>query len=55
MVERVAKMPRDYKFSVGDKFIEACLSVTTHLVDAMAAIAILIRRRLRRRVAGSGP
>lgn len=37
MVERVAKMPRDFKFTVGDKLVEACLSVTTHLVDASFA------------------
>jgi hypothetical protein len=37
MVERVAKMPRDFKYSVGDKLVEACLSVTTLLVDASFA------------------
>lgn len=34
VVERVAKMPRDHKFTIGDRLIEACLTVTTLLIDA---------------------
>src|SRR5690349_11666214 len=33
-VERAAKMPREHKFTVGDKLIEACLEITTLLVEA---------------------
>lgn len=34
VVERVAKMPRYYKFTVGDKLCETCLQVTTLLTEA---------------------
>ncbi len=34
VVERVAKMPREHKFAVGDKLVETCLDVTTLLVEA---------------------
>lgn len=34
VVERVAKMPRDHKFTLGDRLIETCLAVTVDLVDA---------------------
>ena len=34
VVERVAKMPRDHKFTVGDKLCETCLQVTTLLTEA---------------------
>jgi hypothetical protein len=30
----VAKMPRDHKFALGDKWVEACLEVTCVLVEA---------------------
>lgn len=33
-IERVAKMPRDHKFTVGDKLVETCLEVTTQLTEA---------------------
>ncbi|MSP60863.1 MAG: diversity-generating retroelement protein Avd [Myxococcales bacterium] len=33
-VERVAKFPRDHKFTVGDRLIETCLDITTALVEA---------------------
>ncbi len=33
-VERVAKMPRDHKFTVGDRLVETCLSLTTLLCEA---------------------
>lgn len=33
-IERVAKMPREHKSLVGDKLVEACLGVTTLLVEA---------------------
>ena len=34
VIERVAKMPRDHKFTVGDKLVETCLQVTTLLTEA---------------------
>jgi hypothetical protein len=34
VVERVAKMPREHKFAIGDKLVEACLEVTCALVEA---------------------
>jgi hypothetical protein len=34
VIERVAKMPRDHKFTIGDKLVETCLEVTTLLVEA---------------------
>lgn len=34
VIERVAKMPREHKFAIGDKLVEACLDVTCALVDA---------------------
>lgn len=34
VIERVAKMPREHKFTVGDKLVESCLEVTTLLVEA---------------------
>lgn len=33
-LERVAKMPRDHKFTLGDKLVETCLEVTTLLTEA---------------------
>ena len=33
-IERVAKMPREHKFAIGDKLVEACLDVTCGLVEA---------------------
>ena len=33
-IERAAKMPRDHKFTVGDKLVEGCLQVTTLLTEA---------------------
>jgi hypothetical protein len=33
-VERVAKFPREHKFTVGDRLIETCLDITSHLVEA---------------------
>ncbi len=33
-IERVAKMPREHKFAIGDKLVEACLEVTCTLVEA---------------------
>lgn len=33
-VERAAKFPRDHKFTVGDKWVETCLEVTTLLTEA---------------------
>ena len=33
-VERAAKFPRDHKFTVGDKWVEICLEVTTLLTEA---------------------
>jgi hypothetical protein len=34
VVQRVAKMPREHKFAIGDKLVEACLDVTCALVEA---------------------
>jgi hypothetical protein len=34
MIERVSKMPRAHKFTLGDKLVETCLEVTCALVDA---------------------
>lgn len=34
VLERVAKMPREHKFALGDKLVEACLDVTCALVEA---------------------
>ena len=34
VIERVAKMPREHKFAVGDKWVESCLSVTELLIEA---------------------
>lgn len=37
VVERAAKFPRDHKFTVGDRWVETCLEVTTLLVEASYA------------------
>lgn len=34
IVERVAKFPREHKFTVGDRLVETCLDITSHLVEA---------------------
>lgn len=34
VIERVAKFPRAHKFTVGDRLVEACLDITTALIDA---------------------
>ncbi len=34
VMERVAKMPRDHKFTLGDRLVETCLSVTELLCEA---------------------
>lgn len=34
VVERAAKFPRDHKFTVGEKWVETCLEVTTLLTEA---------------------
>jgi uncharacterized Fe-S cluster-containing radical SAM superfamily protein len=34
VIERVAKMPREHKFTVGDRLVETCLEVTTLLTEA---------------------
>jgi hypothetical protein len=33
VVERVAKFPREHKFTVGDRLVETCLDITSHLVE----------------------
>lgn len=33
-LERAAKMPRDHKFTVGDRLVETCLDVNAALVEA---------------------
>jgi hypothetical protein len=56
VIERVAKMPRDHKFTVGDKLVETCLQVTTLLTEAsyvrdkMALLAAASRALTRARV-----
>lgn len=37
VIERTAKMPREHKFTVGDKLVERCLEITTLLVEASFA------------------
>jgi hypothetical protein len=32
--ERVAKFPRDHKFTVGDRLVETCLDIMCNLVEA---------------------
>lgn len=34
VAERVAKFPREHRFTVGDRRLHACLDVTEHLVEA---------------------
>jgi hypothetical protein len=34
VVERVVKFPREHKFTVGDRLVETCLDITSHLVEA---------------------
>jgi hypothetical protein len=34
VAERASKMPREHKFTVGDKWLESCLEVTTLLTEA---------------------
>lgn len=43
VIERVAKFPRDHKFTLGDRLVETCLDIITDLVEAHPA-----RIRLRR-------
>lgn len=31
---RVAKFPREHKFTVGDRLVDTCLDITSHLVEA---------------------
>jgi hypothetical protein len=56
VVERVAKMPREHKFTVGDRLIETCLEVTSGLVEAsfvrdkLALLAAASRALTRARV-----
>src|SRR3989442_10960420 len=61
VAERVAKFPRDHKFTVGDRLIETCLDIQTSLLDAayrrdkVAALSeasrALVRARLLARLA----
>jgi hypothetical protein len=32
--ERVAKFPRDHKFTIGDRLVEVCLDIMSNLVEA---------------------
>jgi hypothetical protein len=34
VIGRISKMPREHKFALGDKLLEACLQVTCMLVEA---------------------
>lgn len=53
---RVAKFPREHKFTVGDRLVETCLDITCALVDASytrdkhAALAAASRALVRARV-----
>jgi hypothetical protein len=61
--ERVAKFPREHKFTVGDRLVETCLDVACHLVEAayrrdkhaelVAASRALVRARVLVRLARS--
>ena len=56
VAERVAKFPRDQKFTVGNRLIESCLDAMVHLVEASyrrdknAALAAASRALVRARV-----
>jgi len=56
VAERVAKFPRDHRFTVGDRLIETCLEVMGLLVDAsyrrdkQASLAAASRGLVRARV-----
>lgn len=59
--ERVAKFPREHKFTVGDRLVETCLDVMDHIVEASyrrdkhtdlaAANRLLVRARVLVRLA----
>ncbi|MCC6215909.1 MAG: four helix bundle protein [Polyangiaceae bacterium] len=61
VVERVAKFPREHRFTVGDRLIEVCVDVLSALVEASfkrdkaallaAASRALVRARVLARVA----
>jgi len=34
VAERVAKFPRDHKFTTGDRLVETCIDILTHLLEA---------------------
>jgi hypothetical protein len=34
VIERVAKMPREHKFAIGERLVDGCLDVTCALVEA---------------------
>ena len=63
VAERVAKFPREHKFTVGDRLVDTCLDVTCHLVEAAyrrdkhaelaAASRALVRARVLVRLARS--
>jgi hypothetical protein len=48
VLERVAKMPREHKFALGDKLVEPCLEATCALV-----VATYVRDKLEAAVARS--
>ncbi len=56
VLERVAKFPREHKFTIGDRLVETCLDVLTELVDAsyrrdkLGPLAIASRALVRARV-----
>jgi len=63
VVERVAKFPREHKYTVGDRLVETCLDITCCLVEASyrrdkqadlaAASRALVRARVLVRLARS--
>lgn len=56
VVLRVAKFPREHKFTIGDRLVETCLDITCALVDAAyqrdkhVALAAASRALVRARV-----
>lgn len=63
VAERVAKFPRDHRFTTGDRLLEVCLDITSDLVEASyrrdkqaqlaSANRALVRARLLMRLAHS--
>lgn len=56
VAERVAKFPRDHKFTAGDRLVETCIEILAHLLEAssrrdkQAELAAASRALVRARV-----